>query len=151
MWFFKSKEKKKEIVKPETVEEKKTETKKTNSSKSNSTKKEPSKKTTTKSAEAKTSAKTTTKSTTTKTANKKTTTKKSTTKNSTSKPKKELGAYRVVYDKEDRLWKIKRDGARRVIDSYATKDEALERVEELSESNNARVVVHKKDGKFQKQ
>ncbi len=64
------------------------------------------------------------------------------------KAKKAL--YRVVYDKEDRLWKITKDGAKRTIASFATKDEALKRVKELSESNELNFVVHKKDGKFQK-
>ena len=129
MWFFKSKDKKKE-TKP---------AKKAEPAKKPETKTTTAKKPTTKSA-VKNERKTTTKATTTKSATK-----------SESKAKKDLGAYRVVYDKEDRLWKIKRDGAKRVIDSYATKDEALKRVDELCESNNAKVYVHKKDGKFQKQ
>ena len=58
--------------------------------------------------------------------------------------------YRVVFDKEDRLWKIKKDGAKRVIDSFVTKDEALARVQELSQSQDHKFVVYKKDGKFQK-
>ena len=60
------------------------------------------------------------------------------------------GVYRVVFDKEDKLWKIKKDGAKRVIDSKKTKDEALKRVQELSESQDTKFVVYKKDGKFQK-
>lgn len=58
--------------------------------------------------------------------------------------------YRVVYDKEDNLWKIKKDGAKRVIDSKKTKEEALKRVQELSQSQDVKFVVYKKDGKFQK-
>lgn len=58
--------------------------------------------------------------------------------------------YRVVYDKEDGLWKIKKDGAARVIDSRKTKEEALARVQELSENQDVKFVVHKKDGKMQK-
>ena len=58
--------------------------------------------------------------------------------------------YRVVYDKEDSLWKIKKDGAARVIDSRKTKEEALARVQELSENQDVKFVVHKKDGKMQK-
>ena len=58
--------------------------------------------------------------------------------------------YRVVYDKESQMWQIKRDGARRIIDSKHTKTEALERVKELSENMDVGFVVHKKDGKFQK-
>ena len=60
------------------------------------------------------------------------------------------GVYRVVYDKEDSLWKIKKDGASRVIDSRKTKEEALARVQELSKNKNIKFVVHKKDGKMQK-
>ena len=58
--------------------------------------------------------------------------------------------YRVIFDKEDRLWKIKKDGAKRVIDSRRTKEEALERVQELSQSQDSKFVVYKKDGKFKK-
>lgn len=60
------------------------------------------------------------------------------------------GIYRVVYDKADREWKIKRDGAKRIIDSYATKEEALARVKELSDNSDVGFVVYKRDGKFQK-
>lgn len=60
------------------------------------------------------------------------------------------GVYRVVYDKEDKLWKIKRDGAKRVIETKQTKDEAVKRVMELSGNKEVGFVVHKKDGKFQK-
>ena len=58
--------------------------------------------------------------------------------------------YRVVYDKESRLWLIKKDGAKRTIASFNTKEEALTRVKDLSASNELNFVVHKKDGKFQK-
>ncbi len=66
----------------------------------------------------------------------------------TEKVKKPI--YRVVYDKDDRLWKITKDGAKRTIASFRIKDEALARVKELSESNELNFIVHKKDGKFQK-
>lgn len=64
--------------------------------------------------------------------------------------KEELGIYRVSFDKDLNKWLIKRDGATRVIASYVTKDEALNRVKALSEANDVGYVVKKKDGKFQK-
>lgn len=64
--------------------------------------------------------------------------------------KERKSIYRVVYNREDRTWQIKKDGARRVISSFATKEEALSRVKELCESQKLKVIVHKKDGKFQK-
>lgn len=64
--------------------------------------------------------------------------------------KEKKGIYRVVYDSENRKWLIKKDGAQRIIDSKATKEEALNRVKLLSEKNEIGFVVHKKDGKFQK-
>lgn len=64
--------------------------------------------------------------------------------------KQKKSVYRVIFDKEDKLWKIKKDGAKRVIDSKKTKEEALERVQELSKSQDTKFVVYKKDGKFQK-
>ena len=76
-----------------------------------------------------------------------------------SKPKKakrlrlknqKKAVYRVIFSKENNVWQIKKDGARRVIDSKVTKEEALERVKQLSESQEIKFVVHKKDGKFQK-
>lgn len=93
-------------------------------------------------------------------AEKKTATKKSATstktniapakKNASAPTEVKAGIYRVVYDKTDREWKIKRDGAKRIIDSRSTKEEALARVKELSESNDVGFVVYKRDGKFQK-
>lgn len=70
-----------------------------------------------------------------------------------SEPAKKTGKkpiYRVLYDKEARVWVIKKDGAKRTIASYVTKEEALNRVKELSSSNDLNFIVHKKDGKFQK-
>ncbi len=64
--------------------------------------------------------------------------------------KEKKAIYRVLYNKEERTWQIKKDGAKRVISSFPTKDEALKRVKELSESNDLNYIVHKKDGKFQK-
>ena len=64
--------------------------------------------------------------------------------------KEKKAIYRVLYNKEDRTWQIKKDGAKRVISSFPTKNEALKRVKELSESNDLNYIVHKKDGKFQK-
>ena len=78
------------------------------------------------------------------------TTKKSPTKTETKSATAKKSIYRVVYDKEARVWVIKKDGAKRNIASFATKDEALSRVKELSESQDLNFVVHKKDGKFQK-
>ena len=71
-------------------------------------------------------------------------------KKTTSKAKQKKPIYRVVYDKEARLWLIKKDGAKRTIASFVTKDEAMNRVKDLSEVNSLNFVVHKKDGKFQK-
>lgn len=64
--------------------------------------------------------------------------------------KERKGVYRVVYNKEERVWQIKKDGAKRVITSYPTKDEAMRRVKELCETQNSNLIVHRKDGKFQK-
>lgn len=69
-------------------------------------------------------------------------------KETESKSKKPI--YRVIYDKDARVWLIKKDGAKRTIASYPTKEEALNRVKDLSVSNDLNYIVHKKDGKFQK-
>lgn len=71
-------------------------------------------------------------------------------KSETEDTKSRKSVYRVIFDKDDKLWKIKKDGAKRIIDSKKTKEEALARVQELSKSQDANFVVYKKDGKFQK-
>ena len=66
------------------------------------------------------------------------------------KKKVTLGVYRVLPNEADHTWVIKRDGAERIIDSFHTKEEALERVKKLSENQDVGFTVSKKDGKFQK-
>lgn len=68
----------------------------------------------------------------------------------TTEKKARKAVYRVVFDKEDSLWKIKKDGAKRIIASYKTKQEALDKVQNLSKNQEINFVVMKKDGKFQK-
>ena len=80
----------------------------------------------------------------------KTASKSSNAKKQISKTATKKSIYRVVYDKDARVWVNKKDGAKRNIASFPTKDEALARVKELSESQDLNFVVHKKDGKFQK-
>ena len=77
-------------------------------------------------------------------------TSKDETKKDESETKTRKAVYRVLYDKENRVWFIKKDGAKRKIASFTTKEEALARVKELSASNDLSFIVHKKDGKFQK-
>ena len=58
--------------------------------------------------------------------------------------------YRVVYDKENKEWLIKKDGATRVIRRVKTKAEALELATQFAENQDLAMSVQKKDGKFQK-
>lgn len=115
---------------------------------------EKSKKTTAKNVDSSKSIKTNKKEEKSNTVSKKETTKeKSPTekidkKETETKSKKPI--YRVIYDKDARVWLIKKDGAKRTIASYPTKEEALNRVKDLSSSNDLNYIVHKKDGKFQK-
>ncbi len=167
MWPFtrkKKKEEKKEVQEerevPQTqaVEEKPAPVKET-SAKANGSKKvastsaKPKQSTTSKTAkQAETSKKqSSTKSTAQKSAETKKSTSKATTKETKSSEEgTRKSIYRVVYDKEARVWLIKKDGAKRTIASFKTKEEALNRVKELSETQDLNFVVHKKDGKFQK-
>lgn len=64
--------------------------------------------------------------------------------------KETAGVYRLSYSDKDKLWVIKRDGAKRVIATYHTKEEALKRIKELSNNQEVGFTVKKKDGKFQK-
>jgi hypothetical protein len=68
------------------------------------------------------------------------------------KPKSGSKTYRIVHDKEENKWRVKADGAKRAIGYYNTKVEAEQKVKELKANNkDAKVSVHKMDGKFQKQ
>ena len=125
MWFFKKKDKKKEEK----------ETKKTNTTKTEKTQDKVKKDDKVTNAEEKKETKNM---------------KENEEKETKVETKERKSVYRVVYDRENRVWLIKKDGAKRVIASFATKDEALKRVKELCESQNLKVIVHKKDGKFQK-
>lgn len=144
MGFFSRKKKKKEIenakLEKQTIEE--VETKKVVEkapSQKKATTKAPAKQTVTKKTE------TAKKENTIKKEPKKEPATKQETEKATKKP-----IYRVMYDKENRVWLIKKDGAKRTIASFATKEEALERVRDLSSTNDMNFIVHKKDGKFQK-
>ena len=64
--------------------------------------------------------------------------------------KRKTVSYRILYDKETKTWEIRKDNAKRVIRRVKTKKEALEIAQELSERQDLNLVVHKKDGKFQK-
>ncbi len=47
-------------------------------------------------------------------------------------------------------WGIKREGSDKVIKYYKTKVEGLEAIMKMSENQKTRVVIHLKNGKFQK-
>ena len=64
-------------------------------------------------------------------------------------PKRKI-SYRILYDKETKTWEVRKDEAKRVIRRVKTKKEALEIAQELSQKQDLNLVVHKKDGKFQK-
>ena len=57
--------------------------------------------------------------------------------------KERKAVYRVVFDKDDSVWKIKKDGAKRTIASYKTKKEALDKVQSLSKNQEINFVVKK--------
>jgi len=59
--------------------------------------------------------------------------------------------YRITHDKDENKWRVKADGAKRAIGFYNTKVEAEQKVKELRANNKeAKVSIHKMDGKFQK-
>ena len=64
-------------------------------------------------------------------------------------PKRKI-SYRILYDRETKTWEVRKDQAKRVIRRVKTKKEALEIAQELCERQELNLVVHKKDGKFQK-
>ena len=66
------------------------------------------------------------------------------------KKEEKKATYGVTYDKEKREWVVKKTGSTRASKRCATKAEALEVAEKLSEASGANLRVHKKNGKFQK-
>ncbi len=58
--------------------------------------------------------------------------------------------YRISYDREQKMWLIKKDGAKRVIRKTKTKSEAVEIAKTMCNNQDLNLVVQKKDGKFQK-
>lgn len=59
-------------------------------------------------------------------------------------------SYRILYDRETKTWEVRKDNAKRVIRRVRTKREALEIAQELCQRQDLNLVVHKKDGKFQR-
>lgn len=57
----------------------------------------------------------------------------------------------VKYDRGKDSWVIKKEGVDRVVRRVDTKEEAMNVARALCKKYNANLVVHKKDGKFQKQ
>lgn len=67
----------------------------------------------------------------------------------TSEEIKRRMVYHVSYDSESRMWRIFLEKGP-TIEKYATKEEALARVKELSNHTDRSYVVHLKNGKLQK-
>ena len=59
--------------------------------------------------------------------------------------------FTVKYDRPKDSWVIKKEGSDRVVRRLDTKEEAVAVARTLCKRFNANLVVHKKDGKFQKQ
>lgn len=59
--------------------------------------------------------------------------------------------FTVKYDRVKDTWVIKKDGVDRVVRRVDTKEEAMNVARALCKKYNASLVVHKKDGKFQRQ
>ena len=58
--------------------------------------------------------------------------------------------YTVVYDRAKDSWVIRKAGVDRVVRRVDTKEEAMRVARALCKKYDANLVVHKKDGKFQK-
>lgn len=59
--------------------------------------------------------------------------------------------FTVKYDRAKDSWVIVKDDSTRAFRRFDTKEEALTKARELCKQYDASLVVHKKDGKFQKQ
>lgn len=58
--------------------------------------------------------------------------------------------YMITYDKEEKLWVVKKTNAKKASKKFKTKAEAYLYAERLSEERGMALTVKKKDGKFQK-
>jgi hypothetical protein len=60
--------------------------------------------------------------------------------------------YHVVPDKDERVWKVKREGAERSSSTHNVKGDALEKARELAQNNPlSQVKIHGMDGKIQEE
>ena len=64
--------------------------------------------------------------------------------------KKASTIYHVIYDKDLKEWAIRKNSSKRASKKAKTKEEAIAIATQLCENNDAKLVVHKRDGKFQK-
>lgn len=65
-------------------------------------------------------------------------------------PKPILGAYRVVYRAEDDKWLVRRDGSERILRTLLTQAEAVHWATIRALTQDAELIVHKKDGSVRK-
>ena len=68
--------------------------------------------------------------------------------NQNEKPK--IEKYMITYNKEEKLWVVKKTGAKRASKKFKTKAEAVVYAQRISEEKGMALTVKKKDGKFQK-
>ncbi|PYZ99046.1 hypothetical protein CR205_10935 [Alteribacter lacisalsi] len=61
-------------------------------------------------------------------------------------PKSDV-TYHVT--ESDGKWEVKKEGADRAAGKFDTKEDAMERADELIDSRNAEIVIHRKDGSVQ--
>ncbi len=59
--------------------------------------------------------------------------------------------FTVAFDRQKLSWVIRKQGVKRVVRRLDTKQEAMQIARELCKKYDAQLVVHKRDGKFQKQ
>jgi hypothetical protein len=60
--------------------------------------------------------------------------------------------YHVVPDKDQGVWKVKREGAERAASIHDGKDDAFEKARELAQNNPlSQVKIHKRDGTIQEE
>ena len=58
--------------------------------------------------------------------------------------------YMVIYDKESKLWVVKKTGAQRASKKFQTKAQAFKFAERISGEKGMSLTVKKKNGQFQK-
>lgn len=64
--------------------------------------------------------------------------------------KKATKTYHISQRKDDNRWQVKAEGADKALKLFLTQAEAIEFAQKTAGNQDARIVIHKKDGTFRR-